>query len=1022
MTRGSWNRTLKRLAVANACLAVVLLACVAEGGAQQLSFRHYGVADGLARSYVKAIYQDSKGYIWFGTPEGLSRFDGYRFTNYGTRDGLGNQTINAITEDQIGRLWVGTAGGGVARLIEDSPKVGQPSSDKFVNHPVGESPGSNQVNSLLFDHESNFWCATDTGLYRASLNEAGEPRAFDLVAEGKSPQWNSPAFADSRGRSWFGVGPQLIEIAQGQIIKYGASDGVGSKDIQAVLEDRDGRLLLANLLGIFEFVEPSNAMSRGQWRRLPLDLISTQAIHSMAADASGTLWLGTSFGLAEYKDGRQTLYTTANGLSDHHILSLGWDRENNLWIGTVNGGACRFSGKMIMSLDSSSGLADLHIYDVIESRQGRIYAASDAGWFEIEITKGRAVRPSWFKTFGGISRLLQDKSGNWWIGTNTDAPSRHTELRSLLIPELNLAHMHKSKLAIGIASGEIESIYEDAAGRVWASVLYDDHLYWIDRGDMRPVFHKTSIHPFGYAHPIVVDRSEAWFGSEYALASQSPTGSKYILARSLDGRVSILQPAEGLSDSQVRSLFLDSRGSMWVGFSSGGVSVTTDPTADQPKFVNYSTANGLASDAVASITEDDFGRIYLGTGRGLDQLDVSTGRIRHFTSADGLSGDKINACIKDSHGFIWVGASGGVSRLDPRAERKRSEPPPVYLTHLQIAGENLPVSETGALSIPPLELTSSRNNLVIEYVGLSFSGHQQLKYQYKLEGLGADWSAPVEGHSVNYAHLAPGRYRFLVKAIDKDGLSSIEPAVLEFRILSPVWQRWWFVTLAALVAALAAYSLYRYRVARLIELERVRTRIATDLHDDIGSNLSLIAMVSEVAKHRVDSGDTQMADYLTLISGTSHELVDSMSDIVWAVNPKRDRLSDLTHRMRRFADDIFSARGIAFTFREPAADPDLKLSASLRQEIFLIFKEGVNNVVRHSQCTESDIDFQIDGGWMTLKLSDNGKGFDPALVTDGNGLMSMQKRAISLGGEFQVVSGNGGGTTLRLRARLDQRS
>ena len=207
----------------------------------------------------------------------------------------------------------------------------------------------------------------------------------------------------------------------------------------------------------------------------------------------------------------------------------------------------------------------------------------------------------------------------------------------------------------------------------------------------------------------------------------------------------------------------------------------------------------------------------------------------------------------------------------------------------------------------------------------------------------------------------------------------------------------------------------RYRLAQKLKVERVRTHIATDLHDDIGTNLSLIAMASEVARRRSPADDQQMTEALHLISGTSSELVDSMSDIVWAVNPGRDRLVDLIKRMRRFASDVFSARSIAFRFEAPSDERDIPLGTETRREVLLVYKEAVNNIARHSQCTRADTELEIHEGWLTLRLSDNGVGFDKARSFDGNGLASMSHRAEKMGGRLEVVSGNGDGTTLTLK-------
>jgi signal transduction histidine kinase len=305
--------------------------------------------------------------------------------------------------------------------------------------------------------------------------------------------------------------------------------------------------------------------------------------------------------------------------------------------------------------------------------------------------------------------------------------------------------------------------------------------------------------------------------------------------------------------------------------------------------------------------------------------------------------------------------------------------------------------------------------LQIDFVGLSFASGESLRYQYKLEQADRDWSALTDQRTVNYANLAPGRYRFLVRAVNSDGVASSHLATVAFTILRPLWQRWWFLVGLMLGSGLLGYAFYRYRIARLLEIERVRTRIAADLHDDIGSNLSRIALLSEVIRQQMPKDDPQMTERLSLISSVSRESVDAMSDIVWAINPKRDRLRDLIQRMRRFAEDAFQSRSIEFQFHAPGAEQDIKLGVDTRREVFLIFKESINNLVRHSACTEAEIDFQIQGGWLVLKISDNGKGFTPDSASLGHGLISMRQRAKKLDGELELRSTNGQGTSVRLR-------
>jgi signal transduction histidine kinase len=216
----------------------------------------------------------------------------------------------------------------------------------------------------------------------------------------------------------------------------------------------------------------------------------------------------------------------------------------------------------------------------------------------------------------------------------------------------------------------------------------------------------------------------------------------------------------------------------------------------------------------------------------------------------------------------------------------------------------------------------------------------------------------------------------------------------------------------------AEEELRRTREERLIELERVRKRIATDLHDDIGSSLTQISILSEVVRQRIDGDDSKVVEPLSLIANASRELVDSMSDIVWAINPQKDHLSDLTQRMRRFASDVFTARNIAFQFHAPDTERDVPLGANVRREVFLIFKESINNMVKHSRCDRANIEFQIEEDQLRLSLSDNGKGFSTSHESHGHGLMSMRERTIGLGGNLEVISQNGAGTTIMLNVPL----
>jgi two-component sensor histidine kinase len=436
---------------------------------------------------------------------------------------------------------------------------------------------------------------------------------------------------------------------------------------------------------------------------------------------------------------------------------------------------------------------------------------------------------------------------------------------------------------------------------------------------------------------------------------------------------------------------------------------------------------GLSSDQITCITEDQWGRIYIGTGIGIDRLDPETGRIKRFTMADGLPNGFVNVAYRDRNNTLWFGTLQGLSRFLPSLDGP-SDAPPILIQQLRVAGTDLPISELGETQLGNLQFDANKNQVEIKFVSLGFRSGDVLRYQFMLEGADRDWSAPANQRYVNYANLKPGSYRFRVRAVNADGVVSSEPAWVAFTIVPPVWQRWWFIGLLVLAIVGITHLIYRYHTRRLIELERVRTRIATDLHDDIGASLSKIAILSDVAGQELSTmRDSPVAAPLAQIADTSRDCVDAMSDIVWAVNPQRDHLSDLTHRMRRFAEDLLDAKDIDFTIRSSLDDKDVPLGADLRREVYLIFKECINNLVKHSGCTKAAVVFSVSGPWLVVSITDNGKGFEPASNGSspgmgGHGLSSMQRRANALGGSLHIDSAVSRGTNVTLKVPLRQGS
>jgi ligand-binding sensor domain-containing protein/signal transduction histidine kinase len=1011
--------------------ALVLSACLTTQ-AERLPLKAYTVADGLPNNVINKIVRDSRGFLWFCTGEGLSRFDGYSFRNYGVDQGLPHTMVNDFLETRSGELWVATNGG----LTLFNPSGDQAGHIVYANErqqrpamftvviPEEEDRAARAANVLLEDRKGTIWCGTMKHLYR--LERGGNGFRLVPVDLGTKEVFILDLLEDRSGSLWIGTFTGLYcRGADGRIQHFTRGDGLPDENIHDLLQDHQGRLWAATRNGgFFRFKAADNELFVGEVHNRH-NGFPTDWVFQLFETSDYKIWVATNAGIIQFspeadKGEKPFLsYTQRNGLSFREITALNEDASGNLWLGTNVTGAMKLERHGFLTWDEQDGITVAN--SIFTDRAGEIclrafvHSASSAGasseqrlgvydqgfhWF----IPDALARTGWI--FEQVT--LQARNGEWWIGTGSGlfrfpATENLAQIKSA-------RPLHVYGVSDGLATMQILRLFEDSSGDVWVSTI------GAPNGLARWRHETDSIEDFGKTQGLPPLSSDA------ALAfGQDASGNVWIglssgLARYRQGNFTLFTTKDGLPPGGFQSLYLDHAGRLWSGSLRGGLVRVDNPAADQPAFIVYTTAQGLSSNGTGVIIEDSAGRIYGGTGRGLDQIDPETGHVKHFTTFDGLAPGAISSAFRDRHGALWFATQKGLSRFVPESNQA-SNAPPIVVNGLRVMGVAQHVSELGEKEVSLADLSVGQNQIQIDFVGLSFAIGDVLRYQYKLEG-STDWSAPTEQRTVNFASLSPGRYRFLVRAVNSDGIGSIQPAVVAFRILPPIWQRWWFVLLAFSAVTLVAYAFYRHRVARLLELERVRTRIASDLHDDIGSNLSLIAGLSEMLNAQMRNSNGQIAERLSTIAAVSRRSVDAMSDIVWAVNPKRDNVLDLSHRMRRFGNDILSARNIEFHLDAPNLDRNLRVNADVRREVFLIFKEGINNIARHSACTGAHAALRIDRGTIILTLKDDGHGFKTTNGSIGHGLESMRRRAEKLGGRLEVISKPREGTTITLSAPL----
>ncbi len=1020
--------------VSNEILGVLALALIGLAHAEQLPVKTYTTTDGLLRDEARRIKRDSRGFLWFCTNDGLSRFDGYGFTNYTTDDGLPHRVVNDLLETRDGIIWIATRHGlarfnprgkrGVSGTIHNTDEA------MFTTYLPDENAHRKNITVLFDDAQGKLWCGTEDGLY--TFEERNGAWLFHRVELPKTTNMRlevSAIIQDRRGDIWIGLdlGQGLNRIvSSGQIEHYPTNLGGEPKSIKALLESKDGTIWAGTsdggLCTVASDPDPRRSIFSHCYSKK--DGLPSQWVASLYQTGDGNLWIGTTNGtvtlaLRSSLSPQLRVYRAPQGLCDETTWALAEDRDANLWAGT-SCGVKKIVRRSFVRYTESDGLATQSVNSIFLSRKGELFVISKQASESkdkktlraahlinrFDGTRFEPVKPKipgdadtgW----GGGQIVVQDGAGNWWLPSDKNAVFRFSNVQRLA--QLS----SRNAQAIRIPDQQVFRLYEDSRGDIWISTMYEQLL--LRRDHSTETIHDYSNKPDGAASCFVEDGNAAlWIGFFY----------HDNLARFKDGRLSVLATNGEKPGGGINSLYYDRSGRLWMASSLNGVGRVDDPQAGgQLNIVWYDRRKGLATDSTLSLTEDNFGRIYVGHARGVDRIDPNTEQIKHYTAADGLPQGMIQFAARDRQGSLWFGWRG-LARLIPEAEKPRGAPN-ILLTGLRIAGVRQPLSELGEDSLPELKLESSQRQVSIDFLGLGPSLGEELRYQYKLEGAQDDWSEPTIQRTVDFANLGPGTYRLLIKAVTAEGAESDRPAVLAFTILRPIWQQWWFVLLTALVLAVGVYALFRYRLARLLELERIRTRIASDLHDDIGSNLSLIAMVSEAAHRQVPAGDRQMGEWLSLIAHTSREMVDAMSDIVWAVNPNKDWLHDLVQRMRRAAEDVFSVRQIEFRFNIAGQPRDVKLGADTRRELFMIFKEGINNIARHSQCTEAEIEFKVEENRLQLRIGDNGRGFNVAGAVDGNGMVSMRRRARKLGGHLEVISSAGNGTTVILKAPLDR--
>ncbi|MEJ7588198.1 MAG: triple tyrosine motif-containing protein, partial [Ferruginibacter sp.] len=588
----------------------------------------------------------------------------------------------------------------------------------------------------------------------------------------------------------------------------------------------------------------------------------------------------------------------------------------------------------------------------------------------------------------------QTATGNVWVGCNDGILLVHHPAKKttsyLSPPEFN--------------NSTIRYITEDRQGRLWFGtqagrlVKYSDNKFEVVH-DIGSIIYKVFIDKQGWI----------WLSShEKGLYAINPEDGKMMQRYTVNKGTNSLYSNTGSDIEQLNDSII---------VLSAGVLNFINKKAKTVRLVTY--ADGLPSNTVARLRMDESGFLWIITSNGLCRYNPNNQRITPYGRKDGIIlGERTNAAdLKLGNGYIMFAGSNAMIMFHPSVYSINQLPPPVTITDFKIFNQFLPIDSL--LKNGSIQLKSDQTSFSIFFASLSYLQRDRLTYYYKMEGLDEEWEKADKSAYVNYSLLPPGKYTFKIYCENIEGQRSKEITEIKITIKPTFWRTYWFISTLLFFIALIIYGIHDMRVKRLMAVEKLRNRVARDLHDDMGSTLSTINILSSMAKSKMGADAVKTTEYLTKITDNSQRMMDAMDDIVWSIKPSNDSMQKIIARMREFATNALEPKEIDLEFKAEDRVYDVKLNMEARRDFFLVFKEAVNNAAKYSKASRVVMGITVDDKMLNLVVKDDGIGFNVATADDGNGLGNMQKRADAMRGKVTIQSKAGEGTSVNVRIPLN---
>ena len=963
--------------------------------------RTWQMEEGLPQNGVQAIAQTPEGYLWVGTPKGLTRFDGAQFTVFDPQNTpeLKNSSITALCEGRDGSLWIGTAGG-LAQLREG----------KFSVIPMSNGPRENNIRTIFESKDNSLWVGTLGGLFHwqngvwthytekdGLLNSVVRsicelPDQLWICTASGLNIWKNGVITNlselgnvsfrtvlrnRKGNIWLAGPSGLMCLREGRLVSYTARDGLAGNTVTTMHEDRRGDLWVGTSSGLSRLVD-------GKFR---VEKDGTggfyDQIDAIFEDQEGDIWLGGRDGLQELRVKRFTSYTRQQGLPHNNVMSVMEDRKGNMWLGTYGGGLVRLQDEKASNYgwenSQTNGLTTDLILALCEDRDGSILIGTEYDGGTFSLSDGRFSK-IWSREQSLINPVVRviyrDREENLWFGASSGLVLGATKERWL-------------------EKSVVRCLLEDQAGTLWVGC--NEGLFYRQNG-------------------------------------------KFVNWTARENRL----------QDKVIALYEDQQKNLWIGTGNSGLNRYQDG-----KLTAYTTKDGLFSDEIFEIIEDDHGWLWMSCSKGIFRVskknldDFDQKRARTLTSiaygkADGMesvqcSGVAKPGVWKSRDGRLWFATTKGLVVTDPQVSLISNEKPPTVLIEEVISDRHSLAFQPGkapffGFYFPKVRIPPGRGDLELHFTALSFPAPEKNRFKYKLEGVDRDW-VEVMRRVAYYNNLRPGNYLFRVIACNNDGVWNKAGANLALVMLPQFWQAWWFRGSMALLMLAAAGGTVRYvtkrnmrqqlqRLEKQYAVEQERIRIARDMHDEIGAKLTKISFLGAVAKRKLTQPEEAGAQ-IDKMSQTARDVIRALDEIVWAVNPANDSLEDLATYLCRNATEFFDNSPISCQFNIPAELPPYRLGTHVRHNVLLAAKEALNNVLKHSGASSVHVQISVNASRFEVVISDNGCGFTRAELLPassvgiavqsarrGNGLANMEHRLTSIGGRCRVENRAGEGTRI----------